>query len=761
MPPATESRRSSSTRLPAEAYASHVDALFSDRSSLLIGTAAAFCMTVATAYETRRVHLLLIALALSCLGAIRLGAMGRFARLRPSFVDADLHRWERWYVIGGVAYVALLGLFCVASFAEDDAFARLASVAGLLAYLVGIPGRSFASTLLVNTQIGAAAVPLLLSVLMADRRYVWIGLFVFLPFLVALKTISGRLHGIFVSAVARSQQLERLAGRFDTALNNMPHGLAMFEPSGDIVVTNRRLADLMRTSPEAMSSFGTLHELGAACTRIAVAGAATSVQPWSGARSDGPLSEEWTLAMADGRTVAFRQLRIAAGGGVLIAEDVTERVRAQAEVAYLARHDPLTGLYNRHSFADGVEALRGDAAGRHTALLFVDLDRFKAVNDTFGHAVGDRLIVEVARRLARVAGPGSVLARLGGDEFVIFGAFDDDVEGPAALASAAIDRLSAPYDIDGHLVEVGASIGIAPSYGRADVEALLTDADLALYRAKDDGRGSFRFFEAAMQARALARRGIEDDLRHALRRGELEVHYQPVYSLERGAFVMCEALVRWRHPRRGLVPPSEFVPIAEEIGLIREIGEWVLLQACLECASWPGDVAVAVNVSAVQFRQGDLLAPVRHALGVSGLAPDRLELEVTESALLGDVSAAGATLRQLRDVGVGVSLDDFGTGYSSLSYLQSLPFSKVKIDRSFLQDLRPGSRAMVLLNGIARLSVELGMTVVVEGVETAEQLDLVSSQGSVTLIQGYLFSQPLTVDRLRLVLRSTDRSKVA
>ena len=739
----------SALRLPPTAYASHVEALFSDKPTLAVGAGAICCLTVVTAVEAEQPGLLLLALAMAIVGLVRLKSIDRFGLLKAG-LDADgLKRWERWYIMGGVAHVGLLGCFCVATFATNDAFARLASVAGIMAYLVGIPGRSFGSPLLVNAQVAAAGVPLLVAVLLPGHAYLWIWFLVFLPFLVALRSISSRLRGIFMSAVTRANDLCRLAGRFDTALNNMPHGLAMFADDGTVTVVNHRIAELMRVAPDALARCATLERLWTAC----MAGAAGPSRMTLDALAALGDSEEWAVPMADGRTIAFRRRGIASGGGVLIAEDVTERVRALEEVAYLASHDALTGLYNRRSFMDRAGAALARCARDEAALLFVDLDHFKSVNDTLGHGVGDRLIAEAARRLQGVAGPASVLARLSGDEFVVFGLCAEAARTPASLASAVVARLSEPYEIDGHAIALGASVGIAPSRGGADIDALLVDADLALHAAKAAGRGSFRFFEDAMQARAQARRELEDDLRQALGRGEFEVHYQPIFSLAENAYTVCEALVRWRHARRGLVSPAEFIPIAEEIGLIHEIGGWVLARACAECASWPCGVGVAVNVSAVQFRHGDLLALVRDALQASGLAPTRLEIEVTETALLQDIQATATLLRRLREVGVGVSLDDFGTGYSSLSYLQSLPFSKVKIDRSFLDGAQAGNRAMLLLGGIARLSVALGMTVVVEGVETGEQLALVASQGCVQQVQGFLFSRPVPADQVAAVLR--------
>ncbi len=421
-----------------------------------------------------------------------------------------------------------------------------------------------------------------------------------------------------------------------------------------------------------------------------------------------------------------------------------ELLAQNARIFFMAHHDALTGLPNRLMFHDRLqEALMQQRRwGDGIALLCLDLDHFKQVNDTLGHPVGDMLLKAVAGRLRECVRDGDMVARLGGDEFAVLQCGARQPERASELAQRIVEKLGAPYDLGGDRAVVGASVGIAvvtPDLCSADT--LLRSADLALYRAKADGRGSFRLFESGMDEQMRARRTLERDLREALAQNEFEVFYQPVFHLQGQCVSGFEALIRWRHPDRGLIPPVQFIPIAEELGLIVPMGEWVLAQACADAVTWPGDVMVAVNLSPVQFYSPGLVAAVRQALQRSGLPARRLELEITESALLQDSKTVLATLHELRALGLRTALDDFGTGYSSLSYLRSFPFDKLKIDQSFVREMayRPDCRAIV--KSVLDLAHELGMTTTAEGVETEEQLDQLRRDGC-TEVQGFLFDRP-------------------
>jgi diguanylate cyclase (GGDEF)-like protein len=445
-----------------------------------------------------------------------------------------------------------------------------------------------------------------------------------------------------------------------------------------------------------------------------------------------------------GRAVAVSHQPMAAGGWVATYEDITERRRAEARISFMAHHDALTSLPNRVLFRDRMDEALRNLRDRHEglALLCLDLDHFKHVNDTLGHPAGDALLEAVGRRLRSCARDTDVVARLGGDEFAVLQLAGGRVREAEALARRIIDAVGAPYDLGGHRVLVGVSVGIAIAAAPGtSADLLLRNADMALYRAKADGRGTHRSFEAEMDAEFQDRLAVERDLREALERRQLEVFYQPLFDLGADRVSGFEALVRWRHPERGLIPPAQFVPIAEELGLIVPIGEWVLRQACADAATWPGHLKVAVNLSPVQFRSGGIVQVVGDALKSSRLAPDRLELEITESTLLQDNRTTVAMLHHLRDLGVRTALDDFGTGYSSLSYLRSFPFDKIKIDQSFVREMERRPDCLAIVNSVADLARRLGMTTTAEGVETPDQLRQVRGAGCAEA-QGYHFGHP-------------------
>jgi diguanylate cyclase (GGDEF)-like protein len=424
--------------------------------------------------------------------------------------------------------------------------------------------------------------------------------------------------------------------------------------------------------------------------------------------------------------------------------------RSEARIVHMARHDGLTGLANRTLLHERMEqAMMRTGRGQQCAVLCLDLDRFKAVNDTFGHPIGDRLLQAVSERLSDCVREIDTVSRLGGDEFVVLMVNMAHADEAAVLAKRIIVTLSTPFVLDGQTVSVGSSVGIAiaPQDATSAV-TLLKRADTALYRAKDEQRGTYRFFEPEMDAKLQARMALERDLREALRTNGLDVAYQPQYNL--AADVLCgfEALVRWNHPTRGTVGPGEFIPLAEETGLITAIGTWVLRQACKEAMNWPDSVKLAVNLSAIQFKGNDLVPTVRAALAESGLPPSRLDLEITETVLLKDNAATMAVLHELHAIGVSISMDDFGTGYSSLSYLRSFPFDKIKIDQSFVRDMAQHEDSEAIVRAVVALGNSLGITTTAEGVETAAQLAQLRAQGC-TEVQGYLFSKPTTADMAR------------
>jgi diguanylate cyclase (GGDEF)-like protein len=441
--------------------------------------------------------------------------------------------------------------------------------------------------------------------------------------------------------------------------------------------------------------------------------------------------------------------------------EIADREESQARSQYLAYHDSLTGLGNRLLFKEQLqEALKDVSVTPHPlAVLFLDLDGFKAVNDTLGHSIGDLLLKSVAAKLRDLIQRTDRIARLGGDEFAILQISAAQPASSIALAEKIIDIVGQPCNIDGHDVTVGASVGIAIGHaGEINTESLLKSADLAMYSAKSDGRGTYRMFDPEMDAIVQARRLLERDMRTALVQNSFKLFYQPLVNLQTQRVTSFEALMRWNHPERGPVSPSEFIPVAEEMGLIIQLGEWALRQACSEAIHWPDKICVSVNLSPLQFSKGNLVSTVISALASSGLPASRLELEITESVLLEKSERNIAILNQLRDLGVRISMDDFGTGYSSIGYLRSFPFDKIKIDQSFVRDLLVDEGSLAIVRAIAGLGVSFGMTTTAEGVETVEQMRRLNLEGCIE-VQGYLYSKPVPANEIvGLIERLADKS---
>ena len=442
-----------------------------------------------------------------------------------------------------------------------------------------------------------------------------------------------------------------------------------------------------------------------------------------------------------GRTISASHRALPQRGWVSTLDDITERRLIERRMAHLAHHDTLTDLPNRSAFGEClVAALTGETVS--CALLYLDLDRFKPVNDTLGHAVGDLVLREVSERIKSQLRKHDVAARLGGDEFAVLISGNDTPSDVLLLAKRLISEISRPVVAQGMQVSVGASVGIAlaPHHGGTP-EILLRNADLALYRAKESGRGRPSLYEPGMELIVQQRRDLERDLRAALADGEFALHYQPVVNAERDTIAGFEALLRWQSPTRGAVAPNEFIPFAEEIGLMRDIGEWVLRTACREASTWPGDLQVAVNLSPTQFRLPDLVERIAAVLEETGLAAGRLELEITETAMIDDIASAAETLHRLRALGVFIAMDDFGTGYSSLSFLRTLPFTRIKIDRSFVQDLGKKPEAAAIVRAVSGLCTSLGVSATAEGVESEHQMAMLRAEGC-SQVQGFLISRP-------------------
>jgi diguanylate cyclase (GGDEF)-like protein len=554
-------------------------------------------------------------------------------------------------------------------------------------------------------------------------------------------------------------QLKAQNMRFEAAVNNMSQALLMFDRDHRLVICNERYRLMYGLSREGVQPGCTLR--GLLEQRKATGTFPGDIDQYLTEMFealDGGTIMAKLVDLPDGRIIAVLNHPMSDGGWVATHDDITDRQRVEQRIAHMARHDALTDLPNRLLFRERLaEALAGANRGSKLAVLFLDLDRFKGVNDTLGHPIGDELLKMVAARLRHSVRETDTVARVGGDEFAIIQSGIEEPLDTAILARRIGEAVRAPYDIAGHAVVVDTSIGIAiaPNDG-AEPDGLLKAADMALYGAKAEGRGTYRFFEAAMDLRMKARSELEIALRVALAAGQFELHYQPQVNVDDKRITGCEALLRWNHPERGMIPPAEFIPVAEEIGLIVPLGEWVLRQACLDAASWPDDIKVAVNLSPIQVTSQNLVPIVVSALAAAGLPARRLEVEITESVLMHNTEQNTATLHRLRELGVHISLDDFGTGYSSLSYLRKFPFDKIKIDRSFISGLPDDNESIAIVRAVAGLAANLDMTATAEGVETAEQLETIRALGCVEM-QGYLFSRPVPLAQIMRLLEPQRR----
>lgn len=553
--------------------------------------------------------------------------------------------------------------------------------------------------------------------------------------------------------------LEQTNQRFDAALSNMSQGVCFFDGHKQLIVANRRYSELYALPPGVIGPGTRLQDIVALRCQYGSGPAMTTREylGWRETMQQSPAANDTVVELANGRIIAIHHQPMPDSGWVSTHEDITERRRAEAQVIHMARHDALTGLPNRILFRQRLDqALASTCFNQYCAVLYIDLDRFKTVNDTCGHPAGDSLLQQVASRLRACARNGDVVTRLGGDEFAILATDLARPEIAAEIASRITSALAGPFEIEGHRIAIGASVGIAvaPDDG-ISADKLLKCADTALYEAKAEQRGTFRFFRPGMDAGREARTSLEHDLRQAIHDNAFTLAFQPLFDLLTDKVCAFEALLRWQHPVRGVVPPGIVIPLAEETKLIIPLGAWVLQQACAVAAQWPGDVRIAVNLSPVQFVDDNLVATVERALAAANLPPNRLELEITETVLLGNSQRTTATLRALHSLGVRIALDDFGTGYSSLSYLRGFPFDKIKIDQSFIRDLTDTPESIAIIRAVVGLSRGLGMSTTAEGVETPAQLERLRAEGC-TEVQGYLLGRPGSSDDATHLLQAAN-----
>lgn len=734
--------------MPALDYVSIIRSVYRDRQAMFAAACGTALAAGLTAYKSQSLPLFAVSLALLVVGLLRYADARAFMRAAIDNDDADAAEyWENRAVVAGAVAGIVYGAWCFISMVVvRDPFAELTSATLTTAAMVGLVARNFGLDRLVTIQMVLVIIPLSLGyALHGDLYHIVLALLLGIM-LASFRKLAADTRSILLSAVHGRVEASRLAAELDMAMTTLEHGLCMLDERGVISVANERavrlfallgLTDLIgRPLVAVLNGLGDSGHLPR-----------TSVDRLLDMVGQGN-SGKVLLCLPAGRyyevTVSSRLER-----SVLLFEDISERVASEERINFMARHDTLTALPNRTYFGElateDMEARRfAGAPPRLVSLMIIDIDDFKHVNDTFGHIVGDELLMQVANRLRQTLPAEAVLARLGGDEFVIYRGAVGDAAQAQADATAILGAFANPFRLEGLTLSVTVSVGLATSAIAAEaLDDLMTKADLALYSAKGDGKARSQLFHAQMDIDYHYRQRLKSDLRDAVQQGALALSFQPLIDIASRKVVTCEALARWNHPELGPIPPSTFIPLAEEMGLISEITAWVIGRAVEQCGSWPGDVGVAVNISARDFRANDLGRLVEGALTRSGLDPARLEIEVTETAVIEEREIAHRVLSDLAAKGIAIALDDFGTGYSSLSYLNALPFTKLKIDRSFVADIASNPRSLRLLANVAKLGRDLDLTVIAEGVETEEQLNAMMAHTEIQQVQGYFFSRPL------------------
>jgi diguanylate cyclase (GGDEF)-like protein len=743
-----------------------VASLFSSPASIIPGGIAGVLAPALCWNATGTRIFLELALLTALIVVLRAVTVFRYCRTdqRHQTLE-DTKRWDREFFVGATAFSVSVGLNClVALTTTDDTASHLTAVSATIALSSGYVARNAGRPFFVTLQLLGFCVPLAVGLLSSENtHYHPIGYYAFF-YIITNIAITLSIHRNLLALSRATRTSESLASELqkqnvtlDAALNHMTHGLVMFDASQALAVCNRRFRE-MYGLPEELTRPGTplsaiesflveedilnrdhAGELIQCCQRVLRIQQETLCE----------------ITTGHGRALVVTVGSVSDGGIVVHTEDATERKHTEAKIERMARFDELTGLANRFEFGTALKKAcrRLSQTKRPFSVMYVDLDNFKQINDSLGHNSGDAVLVETARRLQANSRYGDVVARFGGDEFVLihFGLSEED---GAATARMIVNAMSKPIEVDTKTIYVTASVGVAfaPVHGTKPSD-LLRHADMALYRAKEEGRSAAVVFSPEMAAAVSERNELETHLRKASETSSLSLHYQPIVDIETRRIVAFEALMRWPHPMRGPVSPGVFIPIAEEIGLIGNLGDWAIRQACIDASGWPTEIGVAVNVSPLQFRHpAKLIETVIDALRISGIAPSRLSLEVTESLLIEDQESTLNAIHELRRIGVRLSLDDFGTGYSSLAYLATYPFSQVKIDRSFAEDVTSDPNSQYIIQAVCELAHRFNMRVVVEGIETEEQLQAIRTLGA-ERAQGFLFGRAEPLEAIAPQLR--------
>jgi len=735
--------------VPTDVYLSFVSSLFDNRFTLFTGMVVHILTFVTVYVQTGASFYLALCGCFVLIFAFRLHSFFLFDREdKASLTREQIAAWERRYVLGGASTMAILGIGSgYAMLAFKDTFAELACISVAMATMVSIVGRNYGSRLAVDLQTLACCAPMVIGSLLAQDIFKALLSLMLVPFWLTTRAMANGVREFLYENVIASREMAKIADRFDTALSNMTHGLLMLNPNNRIEVVNRKACELLNLGDrsrltgcdlDVVLRYGVRHTF--------VDGSMPNLLQRQLSQLTQGLSNRAVMHFSEDLVLEFSAKRRDEGGVVLIFEDVTARVRADRKILHMARYDSLTGLPQRGYFTELVSERmeRPGEFGATVGLMILDVTDFKHVNDLKGHLIGDKLLVAVAARLTELAAGKAVVGRLVGDHFICF---FPNVENNRDLEAQMRELHSAAcgsFEVLGSQIPVVFSAG-AVILGSAEMK---TDEwpvklDIALFESKARSRGQFTLFAEEMDARYLERQRLKADLRAAVDQHGITVVYQPMFTPDGRKLACCEALARWHHPEKGPIAPNIFIQIAEEMGIVSVVTHQVLQAACTECLTWPDTIGVSVNLSVHDLRQADLAVTVERILKETGLSARRLHLEVTESSLIEELSAARAVLDALRALGITISIDDFGTGFSSLSYLDTLPVDVVKIDRSFVRDIGEDQRRLKLLRGIVNLARGLDIGIVIEGVESREQLSLIRKHNCADLVQGYVFSRPI------------------
>ncbi|MFA1677753.1 putative bifunctional diguanylate cyclase/phosphodiesterase [Rhizobium mongolense] len=749
-------------RVPIDVYLSFVSSLSGNRMTLLAGVIVHVATFLAVAAKTQSSIYVLLSAAALLVFCVRMITFRRFDSVEKEKLSrAGIERWERVLVAGAACTTAILGIGSgYAIFVVHDSFAELACISVTMATMVSVVGRNYGSRLAVDLQTFSCCLPMIVCSLMALDFYRGILSIFLIPFWLTTRAMANGVREFLYENVIAHRQISLIADRFDTALNNMPHGLVMVDPSNRIQVINRKACELLKIGdPDRLKD----RDLGAVLRYGARYSFMDASQPELILRQLTQVAEEGLsrtlIHFPESLSLEFSAKRRADGGAVLIFEDVSSRVKAEQKILHMVRFDALTGLPNREYFGHLVKEYIERHPKRRGPLGFMvlDIDEFKHVNDMRGHITGDHLLCAIAARIKDEAG-NAIVGRLMGDQFVIFFPHAKNNEALDAEIRRMHADIQGNYEVDEvtFLVSLSAGYAILESNAFA-MEEWSIKADLALFESKSRLRGGITGFEHEMDGRYIEQQKLKADLREAVAAGALSVAFQPMFKADGTRIECAEALARWVHPEKGAIPPDVFIRLAEEMGIISDITRFILFKACSECMTWPDHIAISVNLSARDLRDNDILTVVSEALSTSGLKASRLHLEITESCLIDEPAAVRAILAELRSHGITIAIDDFGTGFSSLSYLDTLPLDIVKIDRSFVRNIAEDTRRLKLLCGTVNLARELGLKIVIEGVETVEQLALLNKHRSADLVQGYVFSAPVPSKEIGILSQALSR----